>query len=172
MQVFLPYPEFKKSLECLDPTRLGKQIYHEAPILINGGWKNHPAYKIWENHKYMLCKYGLVGLSVLESRDKKYPRWEKWYSEKIKEFMNTGLPDIVGNDKFHASHRSKLLFKGRCDGVHKAINKHIKVKKESITRETVTSFEQLCAELNEPITNWYSKFSWNEPDDLDYIWRL
>ena len=68
MQVFLPYPDFAKSVECLDPSRLGNQIYREALTLIKGGWKHHPASKMWANHKHALAKYWIAGLDELLKR--------------------------------------------------------------------------------------------------------
>ena len=38
MQVFLSYPDFEKSVQCLDSKRLGNQIYRECLIIIRGGW--------------------------------------------------------------------------------------------------------------------------------------
>jgi len=54
MQTFLPYPNLKKSIKCLDNKRLGKQRVKAHQILNillkrtkTKGWKNHPAIKMW-----------------------------------------------------------------------------------------------------------------------------
>lgn len=133
MQVFLPYEDFYKSLSCLDPSRLGNQIYRECKTLVNGGWKHHPVAKIWKDHMYMLCEYALIGLQVLRERGKPYPKWEVWFKEKQKEFKNTGLPSIIGRKDFHDSHKSKLLQKDY---------------------------------------KYYSKFGWEVPLDLEYVWSV
>ena len=41
-QVFLPSPDLRASVCCLDPKRLGNQIYREAKTLITGGWTETP----------------------------------------------------------------------------------------------------------------------------------
>lgn len=47
MQVFLPYPDLRASVSCLDPKRLGNQVYREAKTLISGGCTTTPkAYKL------------------------------------------------------------------------------------------------------------------------------
>lgn len=112
MQTFLAYPDFYDSLHCLDPSRLGNQIYRECKTIVNGGWKNHSVSKMWKNHKYALCEYALVGLYVLRTeRNRPYPHWEQWFAEKQKTFENTGLPAIIGREDFHDSHKSNLLRK-------------------------------------------------------------
>jgi len=115
MQVFLPYPSYKDSVECLDNKRLGNQIYREAKTLVSGGWRNHPASKMWYNYRYSLCDYAIAGLVELEKRGRFYPKWFIWFKEEQKKFDNTGLPHFIGNEEFHASHRSNLL---RKDLVH------------------------------------------------------
>lgn len=76
MQTFLPYSDYKKSMECIDATRLGNQIWREDITLIRGGWKNHPASKMWRGHEYHLGLYLLDGVDILEERsNKKYPEY-------------------------------------------------------------------------------------------------
>lgn len=109
MQVFLPYPDFYQSSSCLDGKRLGNQIYRECKTVVNGGWKYHPVSIIWKDHKYALCEYALIGLKVLRERGRFYPHWVEWFKNKQDEFLDTGLPSIVGNKHFHDSHKSNLL---------------------------------------------------------------
>ena len=52
MQTFLPYPDLRDSVACLDSKRLGKQRVECLQILnvLEGrrtGWQNHPAVKMW-----------------------------------------------------------------------------------------------------------------------------
>lgn len=111
MQVFLPFPDFQESVRCLDPSRLGNQIYREALTLIRGGWPNHPVSKMWANHKRALAKYALYGLEELTRRGRHYPHHIQTFTDYYNEFEDTGLPDFVGDEDFHASHRSNLLRK-------------------------------------------------------------
>ena len=135
MQVFLPHPDFRQSLECLDNVRLRNQILRECKTLISGGWSNHPAAKMWLGYEHALCEYAIVGLEVIRLRG--YPRiklaWMPFWTKKQKTFKDTGMPPFVGNEEFHASHRSNLLRKD---------------------------------------PEWYGKFGWTEPDDLEYIWPI
>ena len=52
MQTFLPYADFKKSAQCLDYKRLGKQRVEAFQVYkivsgqrTTGGWINHPIVK-------------------------------------------------------------------------------------------------------------------------------
>ncbi len=109
MQVFLPYPDLKKSVCCLDPSRLGNQIYREAKTLITGGWPNHPASKMWRGYEVALAKYCLHGLEELTHRGRHYPRWIDFYKRYL--ISSVKLPPWFGDYRLHSSHRSALLFK-------------------------------------------------------------
>lgn len=111
MQVFLPYVDFVESVRCLDPSRLGNQIYREGLTLIKGGWKHHPASKIWANHKHALAQYCLAGLDELDRRGRHYPHHRLFFLNILNSTIDTGNPICVGNESFHASHRSNLLRK-------------------------------------------------------------
>lgn len=111
MNIFAPYPDLQKSVSCLDPKRLGNQVYREGLTLIRGGWPNHPCSKIWAAHKHSLAKYCLFGLEELKRRGRNYPKWFDYFNNCLKEFPDTGLPPIFGNEKFHSSHRAALLHK-------------------------------------------------------------
>ncbi|MFW9874528.1 MAG: pyrimidine dimer DNA glycosylase/endonuclease V [Candidatus Thorarchaeota archaeon] len=110
MQVFLLYPDLCKSVQCLDPDRKGNQVYNEAAILIKGGWKHHPASKMWKNYKVALAQYCLYGLESLESDGKLYWHWIDFYSG----YLYHGdliLPSWLGDERVHSSHRAALLYK-------------------------------------------------------------
>jgi len=65
MQVFLPYPSLSKSVQCLDKSRMGNQVWREAKTLLNGGWPNHPASKMFRGYEPALALYCLHGMSQL-----------------------------------------------------------------------------------------------------------
>ena len=99
---------------CLDKSRLGNQVWREGITLIRGGWPNHPASKMWRGHEYHLGLYLLAGLKVLRERSgKDYIEIEQKIRTEMKKFRNTGKPKWVGNERFHASHRSNLLRKDK-----------------------------------------------------------
>lgn len=111
MQTFLPLPDFNASMKVLDPKRLGNQVYREALTLIRGGWKNHPASKMWEGHYHALALYALAGIDELELRGKHYPHHRLTFESYLNEHPNTGMPWWMGCNEFHASHRAALLYK-------------------------------------------------------------
>ena len=115
MQTFLPDPDFRKSAAYLDSKRLGNQCYREGKTLATGGWSNHPASKMWRNYEYALCTYALALLDEMEKRGewKKevVPRWRKFFTELRATYPDNGMPPWLGNEDFHASHRSNLLRK-------------------------------------------------------------
>lgn len=119
MQTFLPDPSYATSASMLDYRRLGKQRVETKQILLalgksEGGWVNHPATKMWRGHELELSKYGLAMCK----------EWvERGYSDTLGQYFLAmrdayeadGHPSIpppwLGDEKFHASHRSNLLRK-------------------------------------------------------------
>lgn len=131
MQTFLPYESFKQSFACLDYRRLGKQRVEAMQILkalnnSNYGWQNHPAVKMWRGYEDALKLY--MNLCIDE--------WiRRGYNNNMERAKLNGLvesfPPWLGDEKFHASHRSNLIRKD---------------------------------------AEYYLKYGWNEPIDLDYVW--
>jgi Pyrimidine dimer DNA glycosylase len=117
MQTFVPYADFKQSAKVLDRTRLGKQRVENLQILKalidpKYGWQNHPAVKMWRNHRGALIKYQRAICEEWTSRGYKDTCLEKsillagdW------EQSEWELPAWVGNEQVHLSHRSNLLRK-------------------------------------------------------------
>ena len=117
MQTFLPYEDFSETARTLDCKRLGKQRVEAFQILntllnrpnrtgkIRTGWKNHPAVRMWSGFENALKLYFDI---ILEE-------WlNRGYNNNMKfEEIETvdGFPKWIGNEKFHASHRSNLLRK-------------------------------------------------------------
>lgn len=114
MQTFLAYPDYKLSASVLDMKRLGKQRVEawqivQALTVPDYGWKNHPAVKMWRGHVPALIEYGIAICEEWRSRgykDTMLPRFQG-----IAGPQNAIAPYWLGDSAFHASHRSKLLFK-------------------------------------------------------------
>jgi hypothetical protein len=108
VQTFLPYGSFKASAQALDYKRLGKQRVECMQLLkaIRGGkgWSNHPAAKMWRGYEEALENYMAACI-------------EEWVRRGYKNTMvatvspNCKLPLWLGDEAFHASHRSNLLRK-------------------------------------------------------------
>ena len=111
MQTFLPLPSYRDSVRVLDPSRLVNQVYREAMTLIRGGWKNHPASRMWRGHRDQLILYALAGIDELRVRGREYPHIEHELLQLLESETPTKEPFWLGDDSFHASHRSNLLRK-------------------------------------------------------------
>lgn len=115
MQTFLPYADFTASARSLDRQRLGKQRVETLQILNalsnpSYGWQNHPAVKMWRGHAPALCNYGLAICAEWRKRG-----YEDNTGPKIAAFATSdewpSLPQWLGYEPFHSSHRSNLLRK-------------------------------------------------------------
>ncbi len=167
--MFMTY-ESLASIKDLDTQRLRNQIYRECKTLYTGGWRYHPAAKIWKNYKHALALYALHGLEELwYNRGYKYPKWVKYFNDIADSTPNTGVPDLVGNPEFHASHRSQLLLKGICDHTFK-LYKHLgpRLKEDW----TISVYESIWDKYGQPSSLWYDQFGWTEqPGAIAYIWE-
>ena len=112
MQTFLPYPDFKDSLQVLDYRRLGKQRV-EAYQIINiledpsptGSWINHPAVLMWRDNVEALKQYCNIAIQTWIARGfKNNMALYKVSSSPI-------LPWWFGLPEFHISHQSNLIRK-------------------------------------------------------------
>lgn len=117
MQTFLPYPDFEKSVRCLDYRRLGKERIESKQIhnIITGkskpnkngrvGWSSHPCVVMWKGHANALALYHNACIE----------EWiKRGYNNNMKLIKPTGrvvFPHWFGNGKFHSSHRQTLLYK-------------------------------------------------------------
>jgi hypothetical protein len=120
VNTFLPYHSFRESAEILDRARLGKQRLEVYQILrtlfgLTHGWKNHPCTKMWKGYENALCLYGIACCEEWSRRG-----YKDNTGPLIREFMTTDItvmPPFLGNEAFHASHRSNLK---RKDPIHYA----------------------------------------------------
>jgi hypothetical protein len=115
MQTFLPYPEFDRSVFVLDDKRLGKQRVEASQIYkivsgqrTTGGWINHPAVVMWRGYPEALALYH--NACIQEWRDRGFNNTMQ-YLPTSKYVID--YPSWLGDNAFHASHRSNLLRKDR-----------------------------------------------------------
>ena len=118
MQTFLPYPDFKKSLESLDNKRLGKQRVEtyqliaglESRLTLTGkayskSRINHPISQMFRNNIPALKQYLNDSIDVWVARGKNNTMKKEVITEKIV------MPVWFGDETFHKSHRANLLRK-------------------------------------------------------------
>ncbi len=112
MQTFLPYPDFQQTVKCLDWRRLGKQRVEAKQILSvisptyqHRGWINHPAAKMWRGYSCALTIY--MNACIQEWIKRGYNNT----MQVIPVQYEVVYPPWLGNEHFHASHRSNLLRK-------------------------------------------------------------
>lgn len=117
MQIFLPYPDFRKSLQSLDNKRLGKQRVETYQIIsaitrrpkLDGtpykGWLNHPCTVMWKDYVDALKVY--MNISIEEWIGRGFQN--TMAIETISKFIT--YPSFIGNERFHSSHRANLLKK-------------------------------------------------------------
>ena len=116
MQTFLPYSSYDDSAAALDRLRLGKQRVETLQImkaLVTGkGWIHHPVTKMWRGYELALLDYQRAIVTEWLSRGYKDTCWVKT-SDLWIEAGKPGedYPPFVGDEAFHASHRSNLLRK-------------------------------------------------------------
>jgi hypothetical protein len=121
MQTFLPYADFRESLQTLDYRRLGKQRVEAMQLIkaieqvptLDGkpykGWVNHPATKMWRSYPDALKLYCNIAI-------------EEWIKRGYKNTMLMySVPDTVempwwlGDKSLHISHQSNLYHKSPSD---------------------------------------------------------
>ena len=115
MQTFLPYPDFRKSLACLDFKRCGKQgveakqIYDTVIGIRIGrtdiGWRHHPAVLMWLENLDALALYYNTAREIWKSYGYQSTMPTLGYRTPVE------MPWWFGNERFHAAHRSNLLRK-------------------------------------------------------------
>jgi hypothetical protein len=131
MITFLPYSDFFTSLQALDNRRLGKQRLEAQQILDmlvgvgkNRSWGNHPAVGMWRGYESALGLY--LSLAIREwmvrgfkntmeppyDFNREYTTKTLHYAQEQFDHINDiEFPEWLGNEDFHASHRSNLLRK-------------------------------------------------------------
>ena len=157
MQTFLPYPNFALSASALDRMRLGKQRVeclqlYNALTQADYGWQNHPATNMWRGHEGALLMYAVYICREWLGRGYK-DNMLPFFRTRILSYDSVNPPSWLGDEAFHLSHQSNLLRKVR-EAKDRAkttkLPRHIKTAKY--------------------LNLFYSKFKWQAPDDLPYIW--
>ncbi|MDZ7817041.1 MAG: pyrimidine dimer DNA glycosylase/endonuclease V [Planctomycetota bacterium] len=110
MQTFLPYPDFNRSVRCLDRQRLGKQRVeayqvHNAIADPDNGWHNHVVTRMWTGYEHALLEY--MNCAIVEWTRRGYVNNMPLaiLPEKIL------YPPWLGHEPLHSSHRANLLRK-------------------------------------------------------------
>jgi hypothetical protein len=113
MQTFLPYCDFRDSLQALDDRRLGKQRVEAFQILNillerteTKGWRNHPTILMWTGCAEALKIYFNISLEEWGRRGFR----NNLPAESIENEIIV-YPAWLGDPHLHASHRSNLLRK-------------------------------------------------------------
>ena len=216
MQTFLPYHpilcetgewSFNNSAIVLDKKRLNKQIVEASQILdilcgryADARYRNHPAVLQWVGHEYVLFSY--LNDMCLEAKKLgiKCSIHDRLFGYTCLMPNNSSfeLPEWMENAEVFASHRSRLLFKGRCDSALEALKSVIKLPKGISIRYWLISDECSIVVSNEyvktgmmqirdleqiedycyrnyditPPANYYLQFKWLEPINLPYVWPV
>ena len=192
MQTFLPYDNYEQSVESLDDARLRKQCVEVGQILdaiiYKTGWKNHPVSKMFKNHTNSLVTYGLYACVEAKMRGFK---WEKNYDKTVGFYNHQNcddMPEWVGDQELHDSHKARLLEKGLFDVVCGRIKKHFKIKsfnkwlkqnikleKNQLRVEHLPYFQNIINENNIPdygMVNFYEQFKWQVKIGTPYKWPI
>lgn len=216
MQTFLPYHpifndntgewSFANTAEVLDKKRLNKQVVEASQILeilcgryADARFRNHPAVLQWTGHEWVLLDYlndlcmeakaRLIQCSILDKIGGYMALMPGNASQELPEWMER--PDIF------ASHRSRLLFKGRCDSALDALRKVVKLPKGISIRFWLISDDSSIVVSNEYVrnqqmqardieqiedylyerkadiaTNYYRQFKWKETDTIPIVWPV
>jgi len=116
LQTFLPYPDFDRSAQVLDRSRLGKQRIEALQILRacmdpTYGFQHHPAVSMWRGHEVALHNYGQAICREWIRRGYMDTVAQKLTESVMPALMRPGQgdPAWLGDERFHRWHQSKLV---------------------------------------------------------------
>lgn len=131
MQTFLPYPDFAKSVACLDDSRLMRQrldcmivlatangvlwVPHENRYVLSKAARlraEHPVVVQWAGHLESLAEYALAAMVEWQTRGNfEHLGWRllKWFYKRHP--GGNPKPPWFGDDRIHSAHRAVLLGK-------------------------------------------------------------
>jgi hypothetical protein len=127
MQTFMPYDNFIDSAACLDYRRLGKQrveckqLLQALGVPVGGplnakpsSWRSHPCTRMWEGHEYSLSLYAIAVCREWRRRGYRDTLLDQFMDAAaglVVANADSAKPEWLGDENFHASHRSNLLRK-------------------------------------------------------------
>jgi hypothetical protein len=171
MQVFMPYADYKKSVQALDKKRLVKQSLEATQLLDiifnlptksgkpRKGWMNHPALIAWKDTPGALIEYLIHNATEMKARGCKTDYVDRKLQEYKKFTTSLQNPIWLGDEEIHSSHRFRLLQKGFEE------------------KFNVISYKYGDAEKADETIMWYSSFGWEEMKDdeffmKEYFWPI
>jgi hypothetical protein len=191
MQTFLSSPNFAESAAVLDPKRLNKQIVEGnqilATLVTGSGWSSHPAVLQWKGHERGLVAYIKAFISEAARRGYKTEKGLVNVARYDAAIANSQeIPPWLGDERFHSSHRSRLLFKGRVDSVCGQLKSFLRVRsintwlkandypeKNYFKHPDIERLEFFCRkQFDLQATNYYSQYGWAEDDTQEYYWPV
>jgi hypothetical protein len=169
MQTFLPYPDFSQSARVLDSKRLGKQRVECLQILET--LQFGPYQKAFRPKIYKL------------------PKWERceeqeWNDRNTNEFIYRKTPWYNhpavkmwrGFDGALTDYAEAICLEWRNRGFKDTCLDKLQIPMLNHPRPAWLSNEQFHdshkSNLLRKNPEWYSKFGWNVPHDLPYIWPV
>lgn len=216
MNTFLPHHptlddntgqwSFSNTAEVLDKKHLNKQSLEASQILdilcgkyADGRYNHHPAVLQWKGHEWVLLDYLTDICLECRSRKMKNTIFDRvtGYNMFIPHNSSMELPEWMNRLDFFASHRSRLLFKGRCDSALQSLKETVQlpkditlrfwlisgnstidisneyVKKKQMQIRDIEQIEDYLFKLRVNISpNFYSQYKWTEPDNIPYVWPV
>ena len=216
MQTFLPYHpvqnmetgewDFHNVVEVLDNKRLNKQAVEAMQILDilcgrfpDARFRNHPAVLQWIGHEWVLLDYLTDICMECRVRDIKCSIYDRLngYTALMPNNSSQELPEWMERPEIFASHRSRLLFKGRCDSALEALKSVTSPLKGTTIRYWLISDDSPIVVSNEYVKdkmmqhrdveqiedylfkqqakippNFYRQYNWTERDTLPYVWPV
>lgn len=119
MTTFLPYADFQRSADVLDPVRRWKQVVEcfqtvkvleQKPGGKKPGWANHPAVLMWRGFVPALKLYtNHMLMTVIREGTHTVTAYQPF--DMVGKLRHPAMPPWLGDKRLHSSHRSRLLQK-------------------------------------------------------------
>lgn len=183
MQTFLPYASFATSVKVLDYSRLFQQCQDVCTLLklleqqFNDPQQSDlcPDAKMWKGAELLLLKYAAYAFDEFTLRTGNPHKSEQVVRDSMFVFLclDQPCPSWLGDEELHSNHRSRLLFKGELDVLHKRFNvatargiPHGRYTHTHIRHFTQADFAAANAYLDRQqvpsFANWYRQWGWSE----------
>lgn len=109
MQIYVPYPDLKQCVTCLDTDLLHYQVTRDMLNIARKRWPNNELAVAWKNSTFFLCEYAYLAIDELAHRGKFLANaFDKYHEIQIK-LIDKGPPSWWGDQTVHAAHRAELL---------------------------------------------------------------